>query len=1075
MLRFTLRRLALIPLILLLVNFLGFAYAHLALPARLARTPYIGPPPEMEPLLPAYGEYLSNALRLDFGVTRVGRERLTITETIGTACVSSLGLAGLALALSALLGLFLGVLAARAEPRGVARWFTLVSSPGLAMPSFYIGNLLILGMLTYVILSPPPGRSPLPVYGFGWDLHLVLPLLALLFRPTMQTAQITAGLLVEELGKRYVVTARSIGRPWGVIRWVHALRNALSSAVVALAGSARVLMAELILVEWLFGWPGLGRLLAKSLIPPALTTTVEAVPLFLNSTVVATVLTAFALVFLVVDLISALIARAVDPRLRAPEEGIVGMGAASSQAAPARRNWHLILGSAVVLLVVLTAAIGPALAPHDPLLENPVIRVSEDEWNKPPLRFFEVPGYPLGTDQYGRDTLSRILWGIHPTLIIVTIVALVRLILGAAIGMLAGWSGGRLGQILDIAITGALSLPVLIVALVVIAAVGIEAGIPAFILGLAVTGWGESARLVREQTRLIKAQQHIEAARALGGSDVLIVLRHVLPHLLPVLGMLLALEISATLITTAGLGFLGYYIGGDIWTSIEDRIARRLSGTPELGQILAESSAAATGLYNPWPMFAAGTLVFVAILGFNMLGEGLRRQLNLERGGRETIISRALRHVSWWSEERLWQPLSAWLQRRPRLAAAGGLAILAIVAALITWGALAARVPLEPGVALQVPGGHLWASTLHDPYGTLQIEGNGPADPTVLWSFQDPSGFPVGPMVAADGTLYTVSGEGTLYALTPGGRVRWRTSLPADPAGSLALGPEGNIYVPVQEGTLAAFSSEGKPLWQFQPEGQIGSYGTPIVGPDGTIYCLLARGMVALRPDGTLLWQAPIPAEYSGGFPRLNPTGEWIFWYADGALQTQDGGRLDLQAPIEGAWYITGADGRPYLLAGNTVGQWRWQASGVEMLRRVTLDVFRLGLPSYAIPDGAQVTSDEHVWMYYGWRWPEIKIAWLDLTGRVLSTVRHELFAGWAVAIDAEETIYSCGLDTDVLAEAHLICLASSPRSQDPVWEVQLERPGRLPDANIYAGGALVPGRLYVATYDGFLYAIGDE
>ncbi len=1072
--RFILRRLILIPILLLLVNFLGYSYAHLVLPGRLARTPYVGPPPETGPLLPAYLEYLGGALQFDLGATPVGRERLTLTEEVGNAFSASLGLLGLALPLSVLLGLPLGMLAARHEPRGIARWFTFLSAAGLAMPGFYVGNLLILAVLAFVLLRITGTRAPIPVYGFGWDLHLVLPVLALITRPIVQIAQLTAGMLTDELGKRYVVTARSIGYPWRMIRWRHVLRNALSSITGAVAGSTRLLMAELIVIEWLFGWPGLGRLLARTLIPPAVTSQVESMPLFLNPTVVATVLTAFAAFFLVVDLASAIIARIADPRLRATEEEISSVSAAPSQVALPGRNWHLLLGGVLVVLMVVAAAAGPALAPQDPLEEHPIVRSGEG-WEKPPLAPFTIPGFPLGSDHYGRDTLSRLLWGIHPTLIVVVFVALVRLVLGTAIGLAAGWSSDRSARILDVGVAGVLAVPVLIVALVVIAAVGIETGILAFILGLAVTGWGETARLVREQTQLIKGQQHIEAARALGGSDVVILLRHVLPHVLPMVWMLLALEISATLITAAGLAFLGYYLGGDIWLTVDDRIARRLSGTPELGQLLAENSGITVVLSNPWPMIIAATVVFLIVLSFNLLGEGLRRHLGLERGKGETRLSRTLRGAGWWWEEQVWRPLSSWVRRRPLPAAAAGLAVLIVVAGLVTWRVVAARAPVEPAASLEVPGGHLWTGALHDPYGTLRTTAIGPRNAGVLWTFRDPTGFFSGPAVAADGTIYVTSRQGLLSALTPEGQVLWQVQMPARPAGTPALGPTGDIYLSDFDGALSAFAPQGELRWRFVPADYSGRASAPTVGPDGTIYYLLADRLQAVRPDGTLLWESSIPPQYRGGLPRLDPTGEWLFWNTDGVIDLRDGSLLDLRAPLASSWYFTGADGRLYLVAGNTVAQWRAGDAGVEIVRSVSLDVKRIGLPSGALPDGMQVTPGQHVWTYYGWNWGTVRIVWLDLDGRIHGTVIYRLANSSAIGMDGEDTIYSCGFTSENLAQAQPICMAFSPGSEDPLWELALERTEPLNDIILFAGGAVVPGRLYITTVDGFFYAIGEQ
>ncbi len=1067
-----LRRLVLILPALLLVNFLGYAYAHLVLPLRLARTPYLGAAPETQPLLPAYLDYLGKAGRLDLGTMPVGRADQSIAAAIGRAGLASLGLLALSFALSVALGLVLGVCAARTEPRGIARWFAPLATIGLALPSFYIGSLLVLAVLFLVPLRGRGAGPPVPIYGYGWDLHLLLPTLALVARPTVQIAQVSSTLLVEELGKRYIVTARSVGHRWNTIRWRHALRNVLPAVVQIAAGSFRLLMAELILVEWLFGWPGLGRLLAQTLVPPFLSTQLLASPLFLNPSIVSTVVTLFAALFLGTDLLSAILVRAADPRFRTTTEGTTGSELAAQPTA-GRWNWHLVLGGLAVLVVVFVSAAGPAIAPQDPLQEHSIIQVG-DGWQAPPFPAFAVPGFPLGSDQFGRDTLSWLLWAARPTMILVASVALIRLGLGAIIGIVAGWSKGRLGQLLDTLISGALSLPVLMVALVSIAAVGPELGLTAFVVGLSITGWGETARILREQTELVGRQQFIEATRALGASGRRILLRHVLPHVLPLLVALLALELSATLIATAGLGFLGYYIGGDVWIEVDDWTARRLSQSPELGQMLAQNSSAVAMLANPWPMVAAGTLIFLAVLGFNLLGEGLRQQVGLERGYRSTALSRAWRSLSLRAEEQIWLPLSGWVQGRPRQAAAAGLLILVTAGALIGWRLYAASRPEALAVVLEVPGGHLWACAEHDPYGTRWTSAIGPAEPQVRWTFADPTGFAGGPAVAADGTLYIASNGGTLYALAPDGKVRWKAELPGKAAGTPALGIAGEIYVADTAAGLGAFSTDGIFRWRFQAEGQATSKGGPIVDRAGTIYYRTSTAIHALRSDGTLLWATAIPYVYYDTAPGLSPEGDLLYWQ-DQVLSAADGSRRDLQMPVMPSAFFTGADGQVYFLAENTVAQYRLDDSRVQVVSSAAVSVSQLGYPEYTRPRGVGVSAKSSVWLFYthdfaGGRTTLVRLA---ANQRMLG-IADLRFWGVLLAVDGQDTTYICSSTSAGTTRSIVKCLAFASQPGDPLWEVHLEGPVR-PEGQTMISGALVPGTLYVATTDGWLYAVGDR
>ncbi len=321
MLRFTLRRLVIIPPALLLVNLLGYTYAYVVLPLRAARTPYLFIGARPGPFLPGYLGYLEGLIRLDLGTVTSGGTGRSLAAEIGRAIPASIGLLSIALALSVLIGLALGLGAVRPVPPRRRGWLNALSTVGLALPSFYIGSLLILAILAYVLARPGRGL-PLPVQGFGWDLHLVLPTLALMLRPTVQIAQVASGLLVDELGERYVVTARSIGHRWSVIMRRHVMRNVLAAVVLTVAGSSRLLVGELILVEWLFNWPGLGTLFAQTLIPPSVSTAMASSVVhmrFLNPVVIATVLTVFAALFLLTDLAASMAVRAIDPRLRKEE------------------------------------------------------------------------------------------------------------------------------------------------------------------------------------------------------------------------------------------------------------------------------------------------------------------------------------------------------------------------------------------------------------------------------------------------------------------------------------------------------------------------------------------------------------------------------------------------------------------------------------------------------------------------------------------------------------------------------------------------------------------------------------
>lgn len=326
MTKFVIQRLALIPVVLVLVNCFGYTYAHYARPLRAARTPFTRAE-STAPLFPAYLDYINSLVNLDFSeeVDLPGTSRSTqpisLGETLGAATLASLGLILISLMLSVPLGLLLAFMATQNDPPRTSRWLTVGSTVGLAMPSFYIGSLFIIALVSYVIWRGPGTNMPLPLDGFGWDEHLILPILALMARPAVQVAQMTAGVLTGELGKQYIIAARSFGNTWRAIRFRHALKNVLTPVILTIAGMQRFMIGELILVEWLFRWPGLGRLLAWTLVPAQLNSS-RGSPLFLNPDVMADVLTIIAGLFLLIDFTAAISVRLLDPRLRDQEEQI---------------------------------------------------------------------------------------------------------------------------------------------------------------------------------------------------------------------------------------------------------------------------------------------------------------------------------------------------------------------------------------------------------------------------------------------------------------------------------------------------------------------------------------------------------------------------------------------------------------------------------------------------------------------------------------------------------------------------------------------------------------------------------
>jgi peptide/nickel transport system permease protein len=301
----------------------------------------------------------------------------------------------------------------------------------------------------------------------------------------------------------------------------------------------------------------------------------------------------------------------------------------------AARGYYFAIGSVLVALLVLVAVLGPEFAPHNPYRVQPLQWI-DGELHKAPFEPGEM--YPLGTDDLGRDQLSLLLYGAQITLIIALVATVVRILLGLVLGTFAGWWPGGLYDRAVTAVTEFLgALPVLILAMLFVFAVGIRRGQIAFIIGLALVGWGEVAQIVRGHVLGMRGELYIEAARSVGLSNAEVLSRHVLPNLLGTLLALTALEMGSALLLLGELGFLQVYIGGgSTGFDLATFEVYHYFDVPDWGAMLGSSWRWFRSY--PWLPLAPAAAFFVAILGFNLFGYGLQR-----------FIERGRFHPSGWS------------------------------------------------------------------------------------------------------------------------------------------------------------------------------------------------------------------------------------------------------------------------------------------------------------------------------------------------------------------------------------------------------------------------------------------
>ncbi len=286
-------------------------------------------------------------------------------------------------------------------------------------------------------------------------------------------------------------------------------------------------------------------------------------------------------------------------------------------------NGELVLGGLIVLGLFFVVLFGPLLAPANPYLSGQQsTMVIDGVYTTAP--FPPMPGLPFGSDQWGRDILSILLYGTRNTLVACLFIAMARVLLGSALGMLAGWhEGGIVDRAVMSLIEVTTALPALLVGMILIFGLGIQGGITVFILALCFVGWSEIAQYIRGEFMVVRRKPFIEGARVVGLDGLGIAIRHILPNVLPSLVIIAVLEMGAVLMILGELGFIGVFIGGGTWVQIGDTAVLNIPDIPEWGAMMAGARQFARS--KSWMVFYPALAFFLAVLGFNLLGEGLRR------------------------------------------------------------------------------------------------------------------------------------------------------------------------------------------------------------------------------------------------------------------------------------------------------------------------------------------------------------------------------------------------------------------------------------------------------------------
>jgi ABC-type dipeptide/oligopeptide/nickel transport system permease component len=264
-----------------------------------------------------YDDYVWGMLHGDFGNHWLGWWRSAespIIQYIVGKLPRSLVLLGIAVAFSITVGITVGFLSTNYKTLRTNALALLFSLAGFSMPGFYMG-ILVLYLIIWLAMTRGEVTFSLPVSGYGLDEHLILPVLTLAARPTAEIARLTAELLGEELPKDYIRAARARGLPERLVIRHHAFRNVAAAVINAMSNSWSYLIGSLVIIERVFSWGGIGEALIDSV------TFNQFAGSAFNPALVADLATILALLFLLADLVTDLIAQALDPRLRRARRG----------------------------------------------------------------------------------------------------------------------------------------------------------------------------------------------------------------------------------------------------------------------------------------------------------------------------------------------------------------------------------------------------------------------------------------------------------------------------------------------------------------------------------------------------------------------------------------------------------------------------------------------------------------------------------------------------------------------------------------------------------------------------------
>jgi peptide/nickel transport system permease protein len=264
------------------------------------------------------------------------------------------------------------------------------------------------------------------------------------------------------------------------------------------------------------------------------------------------------------------------------------------------RHWGVTIGAGLLAVLALVALFAPLIAPHDPFVQNLALRLKPPFWHEG-----AEPGYWLGTDQLGRDYLSRLIYGARISLALGIGAVLMSGAIGITLGVVAGYFGGWIDTAISAVITTRLSLPVVLVALAVVAIVGGSLTVVLLVIGLLL--WDQFAIVARTATMQLRSADFVRAAQAMGASRLHILAREILVNIRAPLIVVGTVEMANAILIEAALSFLGLGVQAPL---------------PSWGLMLSEGKNFM--FFSPWIITLPGLCLFTLTLAINLMGDGLR-------------------------------------------------------------------------------------------------------------------------------------------------------------------------------------------------------------------------------------------------------------------------------------------------------------------------------------------------------------------------------------------------------------------------------------------------------------------